>query len=670
MVSSASSVLAWGGTTSSAPASRPVGVVSNVKVLVSHSATQPATSPAGLACPEAEDISSLEAWKAVTIKDGMTDAAKALAIFETVVRYQHEMDPPIELLHHEKALTDAIKTFNVYGYNQCGPAASHFIELARYCGLKARGAGINGHTVAEVFYDGAWHMYDASYINYFPKADGAVASVAEIIAAVKEWKERNPDRNDEAKIRELMRLDDKTAWKTRGPELLAGCPLLSAKGDLPAGLMDWAHLMRMYDGSKNSEYETGYSMGYRVNVQLRPGERLVRNWSNRKLHINMAIEGEPAWLDFKPGAGPMAYTPRYGDLAPGRVGNGRLEYDVPLGDPELAASAWRYENLAAKGPTGSGPMLAVKDASRPAVLEIDMPTSYVYLSGVMGYKAIVGEGGSITIGISQNNGLDWLDSEIEESTSGEINLQYFVIRRYDYRIRFTFKGKGTGLNLLKFAHDIQHSQRPLPALAQGENTVRFSAGPAEGTTTIEAATDTAVKKVQLVYTDFHPKVSGVTDKGLGVEKDTAEITFPIETPGDMARLRIFTHYRARDKEDGWDVKISFDGGKEFRSVGQCAGPAVFDSRYFIVSDMPPGTRKALVRWSGRQVSAARIFNFRIDADYRQPFGGFRPVKVTYVWDEGGQEKRDEHVARSPAEAWKITCAQKPLMKSLAVELAK
>ena len=39
----------------------------------------------------------------------------------------------------------------------------------------ARGWAINGHSVPEVFWDGAWHMLDASLINYFPKADGTIA---------------------------------------------------------------------------------------------------------------------------------------------------------------------------------------------------------------------------------------------------------------------------------------------------------------------------------------------------------------------------------------------------------------------------------------------------------------------------------------------------------------
>ena len=48
-----------------------------------------------------------------------------------------------------------------------------------------------------------------------------------------------------------------------------------------------------------------------------------------------------------------------------------------------------------------------------------------------------------------------------------------------------------------------------------------------------------------------------------------------------------------------------------------------------------------------------LFSLRIDADYREPRGGFAPVKVTYVWQEDGVEKRDVHVARQPEESYVI-----------------
>ena len=84
----------------------------------------------------------------------------------------------------------------------------------------------------------------------------------------------------------------------------------------------------------------------------------------------------------------------------------------------------------------------------------------------------------------------------------------------------------------------------------------------------------------------------------------------------------------------------------------------------------PIPRPQEVGWAGTQRNTTCLFLLRIDADYAQPQGGFRPVKVSYVWEEGGLEKKDVHVARSPQETYKITCKGKPAMKSIVLELAE
>ena len=77
-----------------------------------------------------------------------------------------------------------------------------------------------------------------------------------------------------------------------------------------------------------------------------------------------------------------------------------------------------------------------------------------------------------------------------------------------------------------------------------------------------------------------------------------------------------------------------------------------------------------MRYRGSGKGALELNNARIDADYKEPAGGFRPVQVTYVWTEGGVEKRDVHVAKSPEESYTIKCDATPVMKSLILELAE
>lgn len=120
-------------------------------------------------------------------------------------------------------------------------------------------------------------------------------------------------------------------------------------------------------------------------------------------------------------------------------------------------------------------------------------------------------------------------------------------------------------------------------------------------------------------------------------------------------------------KDGWNVSVSYDGGKSYRDIDKLTGPYVMMGKSMTSTDVPAHTRQALVRFSGVQVNTTVMLNLRIDADYLEPHGGFRPVKITYAWDENGVEKRNEHLAMRPAESYTLTCAAKPVMKSITLE---
>jgi hypothetical protein len=635
------------------PDGPPVGVVSHVQVL----------------SDKVPDVSSIDAWKKSFLKDGMSDEDRALAAWRTTVMFQHQDVPPLEFLEHEDVVQDPIKMFNVYGYSFCSVASCDVEALARAAGLKARGWAINGHSVPEVWWDGSWHLLDASLINYFRQPNGKIAGIEDVFAAVKAWYDQNPGcKGNAAKLDAVQRADNWTGWKN-GPPLLAGCTFYDAGGFWPARTHGWANTMQEYDGTVGKQgkpflYEYGYSQGYQVNIQLRPGERLVRKWSNKGLHVNAKVGGAPACLTGKTGQGALVYTPAYGDLAPGRVGNGTLEYDVPLAGGAYRSAALTADNLQAKA-------VRVQDPDRPGTLVMRMPSSYVYLTGTLSFTLALDEaaGGEVIISFSDNNGLDWRQiARHVKAGQHEVDLTPLVLRRYDYRVKFEFRGKGTGLDALRFVHDIQHSQRPLPALAKGANQLTFRAGPAEGTISVLGSSNLASKGKQLVWSDFHPLVEGF-EKNLFIgPSGKGTITWAVATPGDMVRLRFGAHYRARDAKDGLDYQVSFDGGKTWKTVDRAAGPTAGDCKYVVFGEVPAGTRQALVRFTGTNRNATGIFNFRIDADYREPHGGFRPVKVTLTWEENGQPRQHVHVARQPEETFAIVCTTQPVMKAVTLEL--
>jgi hypothetical protein len=638
------------------------------------------------------DVSTLAAWKKSFITDGMSNADKAKAVWKSVAAFQYQATGPVEYLCHEDSVYDPIKMFNVYGYGICSYAAAHVVSLGRYAGLQGRGWGINCHSVCELEYDGGFHLIDSSLITYFPKADGSIASVAEITAGVQDWYAKNPAYFDgkhgiDAELRKFERGDGRTAWKSKGPEILSRSPTFSAIGWFPAGTHGWYSPMQEYDGTgggsdgKSFIYEYGALNGYEVNIQLRRGETLVRNWSNQGLHVNMDAQKEgPDCMskdaDFlrKAEAWMGAFDPKLKSRCNGRIGNGTLSYVVPLADGGFRDGSLLAENLATTAEDKAPPTLHAKDAATPGVLVLRMPSSYVYLRGTLSAAAVVAKEGKIVVELSDNNGLDWKSvSTIVASGSQELDLSPFVLRRYDYRLRFTLVGAGTGLDALSISHDIQNSQRALPALGQGDNVIDFNAGAQESTISIQANSMLkAHAGKQVEYTDFHPELVNMVPDRLKVKDDAREgsVTVPIATPGDMRRLRVAAHYRTWGDEDTWDIQASFDDGKTFVKVGDGPGQKFGRTVYHVYDKVPAGTRSALVRYVGKRATANMLWSFRIDADYQDPRIAFRPIKVTYAWTEDGVAKQDVHVAAKPTERYTITCAREPVMASIALAWAE
>ncbi|MCZ7648566.1 MAG: hypothetical protein M5U26_25450 [Planctomycetota bacterium] len=631
-----------------------IGVVSNILILSDKN----------------PDVSSIEAWKKSCLTEGMSEKDRALAAWKSCVTYQHQEAPPDEFLGCASQM-DPIKIFNVYGYAMCNSASSNVEALSRAAGLQARGRIINSHSVPEVQFDGEWHLLDGSLICYFPKPDGKIASVNELIDGVRGWLAEHPElKGNNDKLYEYMKTK---GWKS-GPEILRQCAFYDERGWFPAATHGWYSTMQEYDIDKDQIYEYGVAMGYQVNVQLRQGERLVRNWFNKGLHVNRKFGGgKPGCLTQKVGADNLRYMPAYGDTAPGRIGNGELVYEVPLASNAFRGGALLAENLLSKSEGAQGAEVTVKDAAKPGELVLRMATAYVFLQGRVSFDAQVGAGGSIAVAFSENNGLDWKElASVTASGPQDLDLSDMLLRRYNYRVKFALNGAGSGLSKLKLAHDVQHSQRPLPILAEGENTIAFRSGPQEGTITVEGSTvkEEAAKHRVLHYSDFHPVVNNLRDGGLFItDAPKGDITFPIETPGDLTRVRVGLHYRARDKNDGWDILLSYDG-QNFTKAGRVSGPTAGTSDYLRFEDVEKGKRKVWVKFDGTSRNATGLLNLRIDADYAEPHGGFAPIKVTYLWEENGQAKQDVHVAKEPNETWKISCGAKPLMKSIVLERAE
>ena len=131
-----------------------------------------------------------------------------------------------------------------------------------------------------------------------------------------------------------------------------------------------------------------------------------------------------------------------------------------------------------------------------------------------------------------------------------------------------------------------------------------------------------------------------------VKGTPAAATFAIATPGrhDAAAAWAATTASATSATAGTCRSPSM-AARRSRRVDHTAGPTRASASTRPSGDIPAGTRAA----AGPLVGPAAQHDLPVPAAHRcrlrQPCGGFRPVKVTYVWEEGGLEKKDVHVAQ-------------------------
>ena len=596
-----------------------------------------------------EDLSSLEAIVAHA-ENAPSERDKAEELFRLAVKFRHQAEPANEFVEGDH-VHDPVKIFNVYGYCACCCATAAMMALGREAGFETRGRNLKDHTVPELFYDHTWHMFDASLINYFVTDRGHVAGVDDLLTK-------------------------------RGTDIdRAHCDFLGADDYLPARTHDLDDLEDLYSVARSTEHEQLYSVGHRMGQSLRAGEILRRSWANREHYLDEDAPGRwPPTLSGRGRAGSLAYLERFDpDYTMGLIGNGVLRYK-----PDLASGAWRDGLLSERNVAGIG-----EDARSPALhlrrsgdgeLVIPMSSSYVFLSGALGGRFVKG-GSEDTIGadISLNDGLDWIPIwEAQDTGAQEVNIDLtaHVRRRYRYllRIRISGKAASSGVESLVLHHSIQHAQRALPRLGPGDNLITVtSPDPALATITREGSF--GPRAGGLSHADFHPGVSGLKElpefRALflsGGERGT--LTFPVETPGDVAAVRFGGSFRSLDPIGSIRLLVSDDEGESWKEAKTIPGPFVGYSRYVRFTDVAPGTRRVLVRYelNGREQLGVGIFVFRVDVDYHDPLAGPRPVKVTYDWREGGAgARKDERIIDRYPTTYTIRVEGNPIMKALTIE---
>lgn len=125
-------------------------------------------------------VGDLDGLIAKLTQDTKTDREKAEKLFDFVVHQMKDWYYPAQ--GFDLTVEDLKVLIWNFGYGFCYDLGRLQAGLWAQAGLRSRIVGWPQHTVAEVFYDGAWHLYDLQHRSYYEKPDGQVASFAELKA--------------------------------------------------------------------------------------------------------------------------------------------------------------------------------------------------------------------------------------------------------------------------------------------------------------------------------------------------------------------------------------------------------------------------------------------------------------------------------------------------------
>jgi hypothetical protein len=362
---------------------------------------------------------------------------------------------------------DPIKLLNSYGFGLCYQVAPLLAATYEAGGFKdARVWFLTDHTVAEVFYDGAYHYFDSDLMGYNPVGKGPlrqrdVASVYQI----------EHDGN-------IIILKNMTGPKTSNPKTVDH-PWYPA--DVRVG--DMAGIASLFTTTKNNylyAYQR-YPNGFTMNFVLRPGERIIRYFhpaSPDLFYLPYAYNGED-WKvlsDFSrfhvnPLVGP------HSEKDARAWSTGKIEYR-----PSLITSGITQQ---------SGP---------DTTYTFSMPSPYVIIDANFAMMVSLPTAQDTLLAeTSVDGGRTWTKSgsitgpfkaqwKIQAAKlPGQYGRRNAVAGTYDYLFRLTLhheSGNGTGNSSIKspvvrglvLTSLIQLNPRTLPKITPGQNVFTYQPG--------------------------------------------------------------------------------------------------------------------------------------------------------------------------------------------------
>ena len=521
---------------------------------------------------------------------------------------------------HGTALTDPIRQFNDYGYTMCSTISGINCSIWDAMGFKTKYWDISLHTVPEVEYGGAWHMYDNSMSALYTLCDGktiaGVADIGKAGACAASGGKSEPGHI--AKYHCLM--------ATSPGGFLTGA-------DTVRGLDEEARCFNT-NGLKYRPYYYDWDRGHRYILNVRDHETYTR-------HYHSLGQGAEFYVA-NGGRDPENANPRY------RIrGNGVWTFQPSLTVTGLVTSAHWASNVTALPNGGLLPARAGQPGE--VVFKIDGANVITALR-LHGSMARATAGDANRIFISTANGLDWQEVWHNERIGNvpfEFRLTNEVNGAYEVLVKISLLAPAAPTNAQLRSLDLETTtllnSKTQPRLALGRNTIYVGAG--DPTESIvfwpdlrgDAWKPFAVAHENITAATNHPGYLGV----MHAEKPNAEafVVFRMDAPRDFTRVTYGGRLYNRAPRSHIDFAHSFDEGKTWTSSYSLTNTAPpWDViHYETVDIVPPRTRSVLFKYalngSAAGSSACSLYAVRMEGNHKPADASFKPLEVTFHWSE-------------------------------------
>ena len=577
------------------------------------------------------DTSSAQAVVAQILRPGMTDEEKAIACWRFMLDHHYHWYPPKEEDAYQD-VRDFAKSVNSYGFGPCFVNAPVLTALWEAAGYETRCWTINGHTIPEVKYGGAWHMLDADARAWHRKPDGQIASVDEL--------------SRDATLFTAPKEKSDPYYPFAAPDVVA------------KPLEPWGPPSRMMDlylsRNDNAPFNRRAVMGHPMYLTLRRGEKIVLKYDNEGKWYKFAGLPESALQ-----TGPVEINRKY------TYGNGHLVWTPDLGRLTASEILW----LGSRNVQLVGGRLTAAKAGEPAVAVLRVWSPYVIVEGKAAVS-LAGDRQKAKFELSHDGGIGWFELSTTTWTdaangiaTGTFDLTERIAGRYEYLLRVTLDD--VAVTGIAFDTLFQLSQLAFPRLKPGRNKVTILRGPDEGHVQLVLGPGRVAKERYIVESKGMDVPRNLCPAKYG---EPAYAIYRLTAPAALTAASLGANLTFDPGPNQYiAISWSIDGGKTWNEVFRMTeNPnrqhSQFEIDRYTKIENPSGSKELLVRFDMLRNSkyfgapSVRLYAFYVQ---QQPPNARLAVELGWIEKQGeqwGAEKtKSLIVERFPSEV-ELECA--------------